>query len=688
MTTTDASTSPTNRRRLAWLVAGPAVGLMGGAVAGLADSVVAKEGLRDLMTTWLWLDMLSFSVITHSVPAIVISTGACLVGGLAGRCNRRLRDRLQPGPIACAGLLVGQTILIGLTVAAFHRLSPPRNLVGLAGTVGVWLIALVPTAWVCLWLRPRAIGRLVARLSRVAVWLALALMVTSIGIQWQGRPRIQEPDDSWSTAASRPADRRDGRPPNVVLIVFDTLRVDRLGCYGYQRPTSPHIDAFATDAAVFERAISPAPWTLPSHASMFTGLYPSQHGTMMGWLDDGFVTLAEALRDRGYQTMGLSNNGLVSHATKLTQGFERFAEPQELLYRKRCLAYLFVRHALSRGGPMGPLLGRWFSHDAGGRAANQLARRWLRDRDRSRPFLLFLNYMEPHGPWEPKSAYRERFVQPSDSNRSYWIDQSRMATWLYMLTGKPIYTARDLAILSDLYDARVRELDDIFADLMRVLDAEVDLNQTIVVAVSDHGENIGEHGLLGHQFSIHNTLLHVPLMVRWPRVLKPQRVDRMVQTCDVFPTILGWTGAEASQPTKMMARSLAAAMSPTSQDVRRYGIAEYLNWPEPQLAAVQQVDPTFDPTRWRATYRAIFDEQWKLVLGTGNRVELYNLASDPSEDHNVAAISRPTVVRLSQQVGRWLGSFKRFDMNQITTPADPRLDEERRQRLHDLGYIQ
>jgi len=656
--------------------------------AGLADSGILVQSVRDLITLRLLLENASFTLITYSTSAVVVCTVACVVGALAGRLSQRLRGRFEPRPLALAGFLATVPVLLGWVAIRGGGLTAPRGLAAVAGSSAVWAIALVPFAWVCLRLGRTVIGRCLAAVSRVAVWPALVLLIASIGVQWQGRSRIQPHDGFWPIADTGPSERPNDRPPDVVLIVLDTLRVDRLGCYGYPRPTSPHLDAFAADAVLFRWAISQSPWTVPSHACMFTGLYLSQYGLRSGWLDDRFLTLAEALRDRGYQTMALSNNRIVAPCVNLTQGFERFAEPIEVLHNKRSLAYGLVRYALYGDRAFGPLLGKWLAYDAGGRTTAPIAARWLRTRDRSRPFLLFCNYMETHSPYEPPTAYRRRFVRPADLGRSYQIDQSRSAGWLFTLAGKPVYSPRDLKILSDLYDARVRQLDDYFADLMRVLAAEVDLDQTIVIVVSDHGENLGDHGMLGHQFSVHNTLLHVPLLIRWPKALRPTRVTRVVQTFDLFPTILDWTGTRANPSTEVLARSLATALQPTTQSTQRCAFSEYLHYPESQLRALQRLEPGFDPSRWEATYQTVFDGQWKLVMRSSKHLELYDLLADPAETFDQRASQPKTTVRLLTQLKQWQRSYKRYDPSQASTPLDPRLDEERRQRLRELGYVQ
>jgi len=398
--------------------------------------------------------------------------------------------------------------------------------------------------------------------------------------------------------------------------------------------------------------------------------------------------LAEILRDHGYQTIALSNNPHVSPGTNLTQGFQRYREPFRLSFTIRNRVYQFVKQVCVKEGPLGRVLGRWFPYEAGGRATTPLVADVLRRRDRSRPFLLFINYMESHWPYDPTGAYRKSFVQPDDLAHSYGIEQSVLSLYTYMLRAKSDYTPRDVKILSDLYDARVRELDDHFAALIRVLAAEVDLDDTLIILTSDHGENLGEHHMLGHSFSIHNTLLYVPLIIRWPRALRPQRVDRIVETSDLFPTIIGWAGAQPVQSGKVMARSLAEAMQSTPQSDGRSAFAEYLYPPVWALRSVQRHDPTFNPRSWMVAFRAVIGQRWKLILRTDRRAELYDLSTDPGEQRNLIGMNPAEARRLQEQIADWSRSFKHFDPNEATGLGRHRLTNEQKRRLRDIGYVQ
>ena len=675
--------------RRAWLLAGPAVGLTGGALVGIADPAFGLASQRHQMTGSVWVHVMSASVVSHEVMWIFVCTVACLLGLLAARSGRWWRVRLRPEPTAWAGLVAGVTV-VTIWARAGDQPTQFGRLYGVAGALMAAVALLCLAALIFTRFGATRPGSWVFRGARLAVWPAIPIVLIAFGMQWHNRSRMQPVGDFLSPTTTRTAHGRTGGPPDVILVVLDALRVDRLGCYGYDRPTSPHIDAFAADAVCFDMAISPSPWTAPAHASMFTGLHRLQHGVHWDhvWLDDRFITLAEALRDCGYQTVALSSNDFVSSGSNLTQGFDRVAMPFWLNFIKWSDLYRFVRSVWKREQVLGPVLGRWFLHDAGGHVTTLLIDDVLRRRDRTKPLFMFLNYMEVHQPYEPTRAYRKAFVRPEDLTRSYEIPQDLVAIHRYVFGIDPVYTKRDLEIFSALYDARVRELDDYFAEMIRLLQAEIDLDDTLVIVTADHGDHLGEHHLLGHQYSVYNNLIHVPLIVRWPKRLRPQRVDRPVQTHDLFPTILAWTETIAEQASAVMVPSLATALSTSTRPASRAVVSEYLNPPRLALDIAHRFHPAFDFSRWRVATRTIIEQGWKLVWRSDRRIELYDLSRDPNEQHNLAGTHRDRVARLGESLSQWRASLTPYSSDPSRPKTGFRLDPKARRRLRDLGYVQ
>ncbi len=678
---------PTN-----WLWAAVCVSLAGALILAAFGMLLAWSPHAAQLSLAFHLENVSYLFISFFGLGLVATLPVCLVARLLGTLLRRTSLRTQQLSLATSAFCAGLIAVLAWVVAFFTSTLLPDGATGVLLTLGAALILLIPVAWLVLKVGRTFIGRLLAPPTRWLGYLGLAVLLGSIAVTLVRRPQPRAMPEAWPPT-SHTATVADARP-NIVLIVFDALRADRLGCYGCPTPTSPHIDAFAARSVLYDKAISSGAWTVPSHASLFTGLAATQHGARFGldrlWLADSFVTLAELLRDNGYETIALSNNPIVSPLTNLTQGFELTAVPRDMMTSARMVMLPFYVRALGRIGPAASLLGRWFIEDPGGRATNDIAARWLAQRDADRPFFLFINYMETHDPYQPPPPYRRLFVAPDDTERSYWSGlNDDTLRWPYALAGAPHYSERDLQIFSNMYDARVREADDRFAELIETLAATTDLGNTIVVVTSDHGENLGEHGLIGHQFSLHNTLIHMPLIVHWPKRLSAQRVDRLVQVYDLFPSLLAWSGTPVKQTARVEARLLPTTLTPTTAPGDRLAVAEYLFWTSSELDMVKKLVPDFDPAPWRTAYRAVLDDRWKLLAHLrrdSNQVELFNWLTDPLEERNLATIQPIERARLAAALGQWLKATPPFDPNRFDQPPDRSLQKEQHQRLRDLGY--
>jgi arylsulfatase A-like enzyme len=281
---------------------------------------------------------------------------------------------------------------------------------------------------------------------------------------------------------------RSGPPMNVLLITLDTLRSDHLSLYGYDPDTTPFLAQLARDMQKFERAYTPSTWTLPSHASMFTGLYPSQHGaTGSGGelagnpLPEDVTTLAEVLSARGYRTLGIVSGPMLSREFRVDQGFERYSDAWEGARRR--------------------------ADDV-----NALALEWLDDAD-GRPFFLFLNYFDPHTPVDPPGYGAE----DHPVFEQYGIDVTRF-NWRFLrkhdMPGLPEDAA---SAMLERYDAEIRYLDGALRRLFGELERRRLLEDTIVCIVSDHGESYGEQKRWGHGGPFYEAQARVPLLYRSPR---------------------------------------------------------------------------------------------------------------------------------------------------------------------------
>jgi arylsulfatase A-like enzyme len=310
-----------------------------------------------------------------------------------------------------------------------------------------------------------------------------------------------------------------------VLIILDTVRAASLSLYGYGRPTTPHLDRLQGEATVFDRAFSVAPWTLPSHGSMFTGRYAGELST--DWrrsLDRADPTLAEVLRDRGYSTVGVVGNlRYTAHETGLGRGFLRYEDHHTSFGQLLRSAWLgqteMIVQALRARDTKAALsalasANLWVdpNRDADPRRARSVTDTflaWHAGHSAGRPFFAFLNYFDAHTPIVLPPEYEGKFGE------------------------QPV----------DLYDGAIAYLDAEIGRLLASLAARGALDNTIVVITSDHGELLGEHGLVGHAHNLYARTLHVPLLMRWPSgVPAGKRIAEPVTLRDLAATITTLAG--------------------------------------------------------------------------------------------------------------------------------------------------
>jgi arylsulfatase A-like enzyme len=469
------------------------------------------------------------------------------------------------------------------------------------------------------------------------------------------------------------------RPPNVLWVVWDTARADRTSLYGYQRPTTPFLEEWARSARVFEDCLSSSSWTVPAHASMFTGLLPVEHGAQHEheYLASELETLAERLQRAGYQTFAWTANPHLGDEENFLQGFETklhpWDEPQierawEILASKLPPGAAELQRRADRGGEQ-----RWLL-----KAAGELAREswsdWLDARDPGRPFLAFFNYMEAHRPLIPPRRFREALMPPREVERSYELEFPWSETWAYCF-GLHEYSDEELAVLGGLYDAALLELDGLFAGLIGELERRGLDGETLVVLTADHGEHLGEHHLLDHQYSLSQVLLRVPLVLRYPPRVEPGRDRRPVMAMDLYPTLLELAGVDAPRAGVGHARSLLAPSE------RRARIGDYSRpFPRP-LESMRKEHAGVDIGRFERGRYSLVEGSWKLVRQVGGGEALYDLASDPGETRDVSA-EHPEIL---ERMRKGLGSALRTAVPLAGGGArerSPELDA----LLRELGY--
>jgi arylsulfatase A-like enzyme len=425
-------------------------------------------------------------------------------------------------------------------------------------------------------------------------------------------------------------------PRNLIVISVDTLRPDHLGCYGGQRPTSPHIDALASAGVLFEDALATSPWTLPSHGSLLTGLYPSRHGANAAKhaIPSSVLRLGGVLGDHGYHTSAIVNSVYLRK-----WGIEETF--RELEYLPEAAAEREPSKITAR------------------------AIRWLERRDRNQPFFLFLHYYDVHSDYASLPRYEARFVEPYDGRAD-----GTTRTMLAHRYGEHQLERADAAHLARLYDAGIRQLDDQLGLLFESLSKQELRDETFIVFTSDHGEEFLEHGGVLHGLTQHREVLAIPLIITGPGVPTGTRIDEPVSLIDVMPTALSIL--ELPVPDGLDGRPLDVLWQAESPGL------------EPRLLFTES-DFTYDletGVKALGPNRTARNKRFRLHLNIETREQkLFDLEADPWEQSDVLA-QHPEVARLL------LDHLERF-MGAGTEPhAAPELSDADEQLLESLGYLQ
>ncbi len=432
------------------------------------------------------------------------------------------------------------------------------------------------------------------------------------------------------------------KPYNLVVILVDTMRADHLGFMDYVRPTSPQLDRLAAESVVFEHHMSNASRTGPSVATLFTGLNPPSNGVInpltlfdaKGTLSEDRTTLAEILHDRGYFCVGFTANLNVSERFGFGQGFD---------------IYEWIRPTGDGSGLGGPAS-----------AVNAAALTWMKDA--TTPFFLYLHYLDPHSPYDAPPPHDRLFVDPgykgpfNGSHRQ--LDE--------VLAGTMTADDADVRHLVSLYDQEIAHADALIGELLDSMREADMLEHTVVVLVSDHGEEFFDHGSVLHGYTLYREQLHIPLVIRDPRRPGPIRVESMTRQVDVLPTLLDLLGT--TYDGRIEGRSLVGLMSG--------GKVEEATPPLYAMASLKAVETV--------QRQAILSDRWKLIESTlpESKYELYDTLIDPGEEHDLSAEDPPLFEAMKEALSRMRESFADAPTDTVS------LTDEERERLRSVGYIQ
>jgi arylsulfatase A-like enzyme len=427
--------------------------------------------------------------------------------------------------------------------------------------------------------------------------------------------------------ATTPAESAVG--PNIVIVTLDTVRAANLSLYGYTRRTTPHLERLGARGLVFDRAFSTAPWTLPSHGSMFTGRWPHElSATYTTALDGTYPTLAEYLAAHGYRTAGFAANlGYCSHETGLGRGFHHYED------YGRSAGQIAASSTLVKTIADNFRLRRLIQNDEHlnritGAQLNQRALSWLSARDHS-PFFLFLNYFDAHEPYLPPPPYDRQFGPGRAHGR-----HSPLNHWLWnraVRHGNMGEAERREEI--DAYDGALAYVDRQIGELLDAFERRDLLNNTVVIITSDHGEEFGEHGIYEHGYSLYRAGLHVPFLIVAPgRVPVGQRLTTPVSLRDLAATVADLAGLKAGSP--FPGTSLAGLWAPGAV------LRTPDDFPSPVLSEVSASpgQPEWFPSSKGPMSSLVVDGLRYIRNGDG-RAELYDLDRDPEERQDLAGLA-------------------------------------------------
>jgi arylsulfatase A-like enzyme len=432
--------------------------------------------------------------------------------------------------------------------------------------------------------------------------------------------------------------------------VLDTLRWDRVGTYAGSNLT-PNLDRLAQSSIIYEQAMSTAPWTLPTHASLFTGLFPQEHGVSWGHyrLEDDPPVLAELLKDRGYHTFAVSNNWLLSGENGFARGFDLFLETatDPLVSGWRLALRCAGPRRFSRWLGMPEEMGT----DAGSAWTNWMVERHLKAAEvRDRPFLMFVNYFEPHDPYLPPPPFLLTHLTPEQRATYRRFRQNEQDLCAHACGLTDTFTKEQVNLMEALYDAEVAYQDAMVGKLLETLDDADLLDRSWLVITSDHGELFGEAGLVFHTASAHYQLLHVPLIVRPPGGVAATRVAAPVQPVDVFATLVEAAGAAVPAQVR---RAFRLPLSGDEPAERSLCVSQTFGASVAGLSVAQYRNMQFDLTKWMRWVTSLCADGYLLELDETGPRGLYNVGSDPAMEHNVSDEHPEVVKSLMLEHRRW-----------------------------------
>lgn len=492
-----------------------------------------------------------------------------------------------------------------------------------------------------------------------ARWCATLALLVALAVSGCSRDSDTNPAASDTNAAPASGTSAGAqRPPNVVLITVESLRTDYVGAYGGKSrsrpevPLTPNIDALAKEGVVYEDGHSVTSWTLASHASLFTGLYPSAHQTIHATdkLGDSYETLAERLAARGYDTAGVISGPYLRRAHNLNQGFAHYHD--EIASQTQVQA-----HGEVTNPRMEVAIRHVIEHEI----------------DPKRPFMLFAYFWDTHYDYLPPQPFDSMFTGPD-------CEPINVHNYETSSVVNPSITPGQLAYVLSQYAGEVRETDEALGRFFQLLKDKGLWDDTAIIVTADHGEEFFDHGEKGHFNNIYAETVHVPLIVKYPKGGPQGRDGRLASLVDIVPTVLELVGAPQVGGAPLAGQSLLL-QKPDEDRAIFYELLSVWYSNDSQWAKVPAATRT---RRWKGIRRG----NYKLVVSPQlGRREVYDVRIDPAEKVDVSAANSSVVQQLGSNLKQWKESQRLLAAIFKKGGAAPLSDAET-ERLRALGYIQ
>ncbi|HUU28272.1 MAG TPA: sulfatase-like hydrolase/transferase [archaeon] len=437
--------------------------------------------------------------------------------------------------------------------------------------------------------------------------------------------------------------------PNILLIVLDAARADHFSSYGYFRPTTPNLDRVASEGVLFTRAVSTSSWTLPAHASLFTGLVPDEHGTtnQHAWLIDRIPTLAELLKKRGYRTGCFTNNPHIDRVQNLVRGFDVL----ESVWADSTVITEAKHHNTEH--------------------TNVLVRSFVENGSGS-PFFVFINYMDVHQPYDAPEPYRSMYLG-LEQKITARID-SACRYFRFLNDGSIVLSKEENAAVRAVYDGCLTYLDAQVEVLLQALRRAGVYDNTLIIITSDHGEVFGEFGHYSHSKLLYRPLIHIPLVIRYPSIFpSPSVRDELVSIVDIFHSLVDLLGLQGAAKTGLPKHNLFSKTIKKAPCYSKFTI------------------PRLPPEEMKHRYdtRSVWTpENRHYILRGDEAIECFDLTVDFAEQHNLCPpeVAPGEVISVISEVRETLVEFVE-NAQDLRVIDRVEVDPQQERAMRALGYV-